>query len=124
MAKKTKYVSKGQRRSVSKITRKAIRRERPISAENLLRSYAVKEAIMGSYSGKDKRLATKYIAELEIKTEASRLINRFGKCGLIWGAAIHAVKTNYTEKLTKKWNKILRKWAEEESKKTGIYVNG
>lgn len=121
---KSKYVSKGQRRSVSKATRKATRREQPVSAKRLLQSYAVKEFIMGSYSGKDKRLATKYTAELEIKTEASRLVNRFGKCGLTWGAAVQAIKTDYTEKLTKKWNKILRKWAEAESKKTGIYVNG
>ena len=124
MAKAKKYVSKGQRDSVSKQTRKAIHRDRDTSVKSLLQSFAVKEFTMTSQNKKDKKLAEKYKAELEIKTGASRLINRYGKCGLTWAAAVQATKTDYTETLTKKWNKILREWSKEQAKKTGIYVNG
>ena len=124
MAKAKKYVSKGERNSVSKSTRKAVRRDRPATVATMLQSYKVKEFVMDSFNPKDKRLSNKYSNELIIKTEACRLFNRFGRCGLTWSAAVQAVKTDFVENLTKKWNKILREWAKEQSKKTGIYVNG
>jgi len=109
--KSSNYTSKGQRPNVSNRIRKAVKRNSTISPTALITKHEKRLQVMfNPQNTKERELAIRYRAEDEIATETQRLMSRFGKCGLTRSAAIMAVKTDYKDKLTRKWAPILREW--------------
>ena len=110
---KTSYISKGQRRSVSRKLCNAIRRDRrahPPVEDILKRMEARQEIIAKPRGSKQKELREKYIEEERIELQAFKVLEQYHDVGLPRGAAIQAVKTNYIEQLHAKWGPILRKF--------------
>lgn len=114
------YVSKGQRRNVSRQSRldlAADHRANP-SLKDMLKRLAYREEIIRHpRSAHDKVLADRYLEEDRVELQAWKLIDQYREVGLTKASAVHAVKTNYVEHLHSKWSPILKAHQEEKKKK-------
>lgn len=106
--KSSNYTSKGQRPNVSK--RNKVKNIIP-SVSAMIVSFKKRQQVMfNPQNNKERELGKQYRKEDEIDIEVQRLFNRFGKCGLERSAVIMAIKTDYKDKLIRKWAPILREW--------------
>lgn len=113
------YISKGERPNVNQKILNSMRRERVPSTISLLKKRDKRtQIILRPQDKKEKELRVKYMKEDSTFQEANRLYGYYGKCGLTWGAAIQAVKTEYVEKLREKWNPKLKAWIRDQKKKS------
>lgn len=100
------YVSKNERPNVSRRVRNAIRREnrQNPSIRSILDSYNHRStAIERPHDPKYKGMKEKYEFEDAVDVKASALMNKFGKYGMTWSAAVMAVKTDRIGEVEAKW---------------------
>lgn len=110
------YISKGERRNVSRRTILDIRADHRANPDwkDVMKSQAVKAEVIRNPKGShQKELAKRYIMEERIEAQAGKLLDQYDKVGMKRGAAIQAVKTNFVEQLHMKWGSILKEYNEQ-----------
>jgi hypothetical protein len=105
--KKSAYISKGERPNISRKVVLGMRRDsrNPIDDMfSLARSDAHKRKVMDRPQNAEQRaLAAKYKQEFQDRERVQTLMNQYGHVGLTEGAVIHAIRTNWEDKLINKF---------------------
>ena len=114
---KNVYKSKGQRPNVSRDVLNAIRRDRPVSIEDMSKSRKFRERVIGRPQNKvEEKLKKKYLLENEVELKAARLMSSFSDCGLTRAEAVQAAKTDRVSEVINKWKPRLSIWRREQKK--------
>ena len=103
---KGKYISKGERPSVNKETKKIVRRARLANrpVEDILKSLRYKDRVIAKpQNKKEEELKKKYLEQNRINARAEDLLSRYGKAGLTRAGAVQAVLTDTVASLIQKW---------------------
>ena len=114
------YVSKGQRRNVSRWSRNASRAENRAnpSPKSIAQRTAMRRTIISSPHGKEElRLKEKFLTEDSVERQCNELLKTFGSTGLTRAGAIQAIKTDHVSQLTEKWKSRASQKANEAKKK-------
>lgn len=123
MSTKKHYTSKGQRPNVSKKTRKLVKRNSFQSVESAFKSYLKRQQVINSPQNKrEEERGKRYVKEEQVLIEAQRIMNRFSRCGLTWAEAVAAIKTDFKDKLLRKWTPILRDWNKKQENNNAFSV--
>ena len=112
---KTSYTSKGGLGGkVGRKTRNLVRRARrsgELVDESVMRSWTDRSRYWKELSTrrdqKSKDRYAKWEQEEKIKLEASKLYRTYKSAGCTYGARVQALKTNWLQQFTQKWNKEL-----------------
>ena len=104
---RSKYVSKGQRKSVSQKIKNDVKRNTQKPLGDIVRSMRKVEEVLSrtrdaSTSDQRKKIMNNEMIELS----ASRLYEKFGPKGATWAACVQAVKTDYVSSFTDKWSRV------------------
>lgn len=113
------YVSKGERRNVSRKTRNMLRADKRANPdiEDVLKSLEFKTRIIDKPKGaKEKALQERYINEENTQQAALKIYEQYEKVGITWAACVQAVKTNFGEQLHTKWRPILKNYKDSINK--------
>ena len=100
------YVSKGQRRNISRWVRNARRkenRENPILGAYMQAFEHRKRVISSPQDAYEKDLRNRYLEQNTVETKCVELLGQFGEAGLTRAEAIQAIKTDYIPSLINKW---------------------
>lgn len=112
MGKKTsrpQYISKGERRSVSKKITNALRRDflATPSIDSIFQAMNYKTLMLSKT--KDKKVVEihkKLIEKDKVTRKAAELLKRYNRAGLTWAGAIQAVKTDFITAIDLKYGRI------------------
>jgi hypothetical protein len=119
MAKRTGYVSKGQRRNISRWSRNTQRkehRENP-NLESYMQAVEHRKRVISSpQNTHEKDLRNRYLEQATIKTKCIELLVQFGEAGLTRAEAIQAIKTDYISTLVDKWRGKKSVWTSQKKK--------
>ncbi len=100
------FVSKGERRNVSRWARNAMRRDHKAnpSPESLTQAREHRSRVISSpQNAKERELKEKYLRERGVEMRCADLLKQFENVGLTRAGAIHAIKTDRVSELTEKW---------------------
>ena len=108
--KKSKYVSKGLVRNVSRKTLIELRAERKKVFN--LRSWKARNDhrnfILSRHEPSYSKLRKRYEYEEFVSGRATDLFEQYKNAGITWAACVHAVKTDWVPKLHIKWGPRLK----------------
>ena len=117
------YVSKGQRRNISRWVRNARRkenRENP-SLEACIQTFEYRKRVISSPQNvQEKKLRLRYLEQQTIETKCTELLKQFGEIGLTRAEAIQAIKTDYISTLVDKWRGKKSVWISQKKKEKTV----
>ena len=123
MAKRPNYVSKGQRRNISRWLRNARRkenRENP-SLEASMQAFEHRKRVISSpQNAHEKNLRNRYIEQTTIETKCTELLVQFSEVGLTRAEIIQAIKTDYIPTLVDKWRGKKSVWTSQKEKEKTV----
>jgi len=115
MAKGTAYVSKGERRNVSRTTRNMMRRYRKASfnARSDTDKRAHRDLIMNKMGNQEAK--DKIIVRERNESIALQIFETYKEVGITWGACMQAAKTDWVSELHYQWSQTLAKSKEKQT---------
>ena len=120
---KTGYVSKGQRRNISRWLRNARRKEnrKNPSLESYMQGFEHRKRIISSpQNAHEKNLRNRYLEQMTIETKCTELLGQFGEAGLTRAEIIQAIKTDYIPTLVDKWRGKKSVWTSQKKKEKTV----
>lgn len=111
--------SLGKRNTTNQKTLNAMRKETGETIRSLLDRNRTRNRIIWSpQNAAEAKLKDRFQEQNRVELEVCKLLNHYGKCGMVRATAVQAIKTNYVDKLNEKWGPKLKAWLKKQEKLT------